>query len=114
LRCPAASSGALCCQEPDGVFWYRGRNHQLWRLVGDQFELVPADSGLKGKRINALVTDANGRVWVGTEKEIAVWDGTHFQDRTPTNVAVAGEGTRRSEDKAVENPPPHAGGSAVN
>ena len=32
--------------------------------------------GLRSPVINALTKDASGRIWVGTDKEIAVWDGT--------------------------------------
>src|SRR5262249_3144917 len=114
LRCPTASSGALCCQDSDGVFWYRGRNQQLWRLVDKQFQLVGADAGLRGKRINALITDAKGRILVGTEEEIAMWTGKRFEDMTPTNAPAAAEVTRQTENSGIESPPPRVGGYSVN
>jgi signal transduction histidine kinase/ligand-binding sensor domain-containing protein len=85
LRPPGASSGALCVQDGQGVLWGRNRDQKLWRYTGEHFESMPANAGLQGRQINALVTDARGRVWAGTEKEVAVWEDGCFRTMTPTN-----------------------------
>lgn len=85
LRPPGASSGQICVEDRDGAIWGHGRDQKLWRLVGDVFEAVPTNSGLQGQVINCLAADAGGRVWVGTERELAVWDGARFRSMTPTN-----------------------------
>ena len=36
-----------------------------------------------------MTTDPQGRLWVGTDKEIAMWDGTRFQTVTPTNAELS-------------------------
>jgi ligand-binding sensor domain-containing protein/signal transduction histidine kinase len=85
LHPPGASSGELCAEDGSGVIWCRGRDQQLWRLVGGTFTPVPTNSGLQGRVINSLTADSRGRVWAGTERELAVWDGGRFQTMTPTN-----------------------------
>ena len=32
-----------------------------------------------------VAVDAKGNVWVGTEREVAMWTGSSFQTMTPTN-----------------------------
>ena len=77
--------GAQCLADGEGTIWYRSANLTLSRLKGNSFELLPATSGLTGGRVNCMSTDSQGRLWVGTDKEIAVWDSGHFQNATPTN-----------------------------
>ena len=42
-------------------------------------------AGLRGRQVQCLTRDGDGRIWVGTEAEIAVFDGGRFQTMTPTN-----------------------------
>ena len=42
-------------------------------------------AGLRGRQVQCLSRDSAGRVWVGTDAEIAVFDGARFQTMTPTN-----------------------------
>jgi signal transduction histidine kinase/ligand-binding sensor domain-containing protein len=86
LSPPNRIVGALCVGDGAGTIWYRDRDKNLLRLVGQQFERVPA--ALLGGRVNCLTTDARGRLWVGTDEHIAVWDGDRFRGRTPTNAEL--------------------------
>ncbi len=83
------SVGTLCVGDGQGTVWYRALDKHLWRVTGKDFEPVPPTSGLAGSRVNCMATDAKGRLWVGTDKEIAMWDGTLFQARTPTNAELS-------------------------
>ena len=91
LSPPNRIVGALCVGDAAGNIWYRDRDRNLLRLVGQEFERVPM--GSVGGRVNCLTTDAQGRLWVGTDEHIAFWDGTQFRGHTPphgealTNVA---------------------------
>jgi ligand-binding sensor domain-containing protein/signal transduction histidine kinase len=67
------------------VVWQFDSGKHIWRLDGGEFKPTPEALHLGGQRIKCLVTDRTGRWWVGTDKEIAVWDGTQFQTVTPTN-----------------------------
>jgi ligand-binding sensor domain-containing protein/signal transduction histidine kinase len=85
LRPPGMSTGTACVEDEAGVLWGRGRDQRLWRYKDGAFELIPADTGLEGTLISCLTTDAKGGVWVGTEKEVAKWNGIRFENMTPTN-----------------------------
>lgn len=77
--------GAQCVADGSGTIWYRGSNYLLSRLEGKFFEPLPPASGLVGNRVNCMTTDSKGHLWVGTDKQIAMWDGNRFQSVTPTN-----------------------------
>ena len=86
---PSRMFAALCGGDGEGAVWYRGRDSRLWRLREGRFELLPEPSGLVGQRINCMDTSPEGRLWVGTERELAVWNGARFQNVTPTNGTPA-------------------------
>ena len=52
------------------------------------FEPRPQTNGLAGSRVNCMTTDPQGRLWVGTDDGIAMWDGARFQSVPPTNVEL--------------------------
>jgi ligand-binding sensor domain-containing protein len=79
------SSAPMTCEDHDGTIWYRLKNGGLAQLRGTNVVQLNAVSGLRGAQVNTLLTDPSGRVWVGTEKELAVWNGNSFVDMTPTN-----------------------------
>ena len=85
IRPPGASTGQLAVEDGAGVIWCRGRDQKLWRFVDGMFESVTNNTGLQGATINQIVTDADGRIWVGTEREIAKWNGARFETMSPTN-----------------------------
>jgi signal transduction histidine kinase/ligand-binding sensor domain-containing protein len=86
-RSVGRSVGRMCVGDGAGTIWFRGADRRLWRVTGRDVEPVPAACGLAGSQVNGLVTDPKGRLWVGTDRAIARWDGTRFQDLTPTNGA---------------------------
>jgi signal transduction histidine kinase/ligand-binding sensor domain-containing protein len=53
-------------------------------MVKGKFELVPP-VGLRGQEIHWLAKDVGGRIWVGTEKEMAAWNGERFENEAPLN-----------------------------
>jgi len=88
LNPPSRSVGTLCVEDGAGTIWYRGADKHLWRVTGKDFEPLPQTSGLAGSQVNCMVTDSRGRLWIGTDKEIAMWDGTQFQTVIPTNAEL--------------------------
>jgi ligand-binding sensor domain-containing protein len=88
--CFADRNGSLLARASDGGLL-------LWN--GQTFDRLTGKSGLAGKRIRALLASSDGRLWVGTDKEIAVWESTvtsptrllsptaggRFVTMTPTN-----------------------------
>ena len=74
------------CEDREGVIWYRTAGAGLARFKDGRSERVTERRGLKGFQIRVVAKDAAGRVWVGTEKELAVWAGPKgFVTMTPTN-----------------------------
>lgn len=88
---PLRSVGGLCVADGEGTIWYRTSDKRLVRWRGQEFEPLAESTGLGDQRISCLTTDATGRLWVGTEREILAWDGTRFQTMTPTNAAPPAE-----------------------
>jgi signal transduction histidine kinase/ligand-binding sensor domain-containing protein len=76
------------CVDGDGKLWFLTRDGHITRVIGDQFENLPDDGGLAGKHIYTLVADARGKIWAGAENEIAFWNGSRFEEMTPTNDAA--------------------------
>lgn len=85
------SVGGLCIADGSGTIWYRGSDKHLSRATGNGFTPLPSSAGLADSQINCMTTDPQGRLWVGTDKEIALWDGTRFQIATPTNAEPTGD-----------------------
>ncbi|MGN6642078.1 MAG: two-component regulator propeller domain-containing protein, partial [Verrucomicrobiota bacterium] len=85
-RIPVPDSGAnsIYCIDGDGAVWCRGGRGRLMRMQADRFEPVPT-SGLRGTQFTRLLADHQGRVWVGSNRELALWNGEAFIDMTPTN-----------------------------
>jgi signal transduction histidine kinase/ligand-binding sensor domain-containing protein len=81
LSPPSRSVGTLCVADGDGTIWYRGSDRLLWRVTTGGFE--PQTNGLAGSRVNCMTTDSQGRLWVGTDTGIVMWDRTRFQNVTP-------------------------------
>jgi ligand-binding sensor domain-containing protein/signal transduction histidine kinase len=80
LGSPQASN---FCEDHEGTVWFRTGGRHLARMVGDRFERVALEEmGLSGERVNALVSDSAGRLWIGTEKEIGFLDAAR---RTPNS-----------------------------
>ena len=76
------------CDDAGGGLWTVSVEWQLIRLQNGKFDVPSANWRLGGIRPDAVTSDQAGRVWVGTEKELAVWAKTeHFKLLTarPTN-----------------------------
>ena len=67
-----------------GVVWFARAGMLEGRLTGDRFETFKVVPGLANLRCNALCVDARGRVWVGTDQELSVWETNHFVRVAPT------------------------------
>lgn len=85
LRSPGASTGQNAAEDGVGDIWCAGRDRKIYRLHGSEFVPLPEHVGLTGADVNALTADAQGRIWIGTDKEFAVWNGSRFEVMTPTN-----------------------------
>jgi ligand-binding sensor domain-containing protein len=84
LRPPQGGLVPLFAGDAHGDLWIRSNDDRLWRVRATGLEKAPTD-GLAGNRIQCLSSDFDGRIWVGTDAEIAVFDGNRFRTMTPTN-----------------------------
>lgn len=60
------------------ALWIRSSDHRLWRFTGERFEEASLQ-GLTGDRIRHLAADGTGRLWISTNREVAVWNGERFE-----------------------------------
>ena len=82
---PGAVNISAPCRDQDGVIWFRSADFRLNQLRDGVVTKLASPPGLRSPQVNAFITDAAGKLWVGTPKELAVWDGKNFVDMTPTS-----------------------------
>lgn len=85
IQLAGPTTGNSFYQDATGALWYNLRDGGVGRVRGTNSELLSGDIGLAGEQVNCLTADDRGRIWVGTNRKIAVWNGVRFEDRTPTN-----------------------------
>ena len=61
-------------QTPDGKIWIGTRGDGLFCLVNGQITSIT--QGLPDRKINSLLAMRDGRLWIGTDSGIALWDGS--------------------------------------
>lgn len=71
-----------------GDVWIVSQDERLWRLSGGGLSEVPWPPA-GGRYIRLLTTDQQDRLWLGTDRGIALWNGSAFEDRTPENGPAA-------------------------
>ena len=81
---PPGGALPLFAEDGDGALWLRGVDDRLWRLRDGRFDEVPR-AGLTGTQVRCLARDDRGRIWVGTDAELAVFTGRGFAVMTPAN-----------------------------
>jgi signal transduction histidine kinase/ligand-binding sensor domain-containing protein len=69
------------CADAAGNIWYLCDSNQAGIWNGTASRKVRMD----GQTINTLAADLQGRIWIGTGEELAVWQTDHFEIMTPTN-----------------------------
>jgi signal transduction histidine kinase/ligand-binding sensor domain-containing protein len=73
------------CTDGTGTLWFLKRDGHIARLLNGQFHDLKDDCGLTGSKVITIASDPKGNVWAGTDRELAVWDGSSFRSMTPTN-----------------------------
>ncbi len=70
---------------PDGAIWMGSRGGGLFRLRPGKADVVTA--GLPNKKVNCLLTDRAGDLWIGTDHGIARWNGRQVEPvAAPANL----------------------------
>src|SRR6266446_211718 len=73
------------CADAEQTLWFVTRDGRIIRLAAGEFKPLPADIFPAGERVLTLAADPQGRVWAGTDHEVARWNGARFETMTPTN-----------------------------
>jgi signal transduction histidine kinase/ligand-binding sensor domain-containing protein len=73
---PARSPVLSLAQTSDGNVWLGTRDAGLFRVTGNQVSAVV--KGLPDTKINCLLPDSDRRLWVGTDRGIALWNGSEL------------------------------------
>jgi len=63
---------------PDGDLWLLSAEGQLFRLQEGQFTVPSTNWSLRGTMTQTIAVDTAGQLWVGTDKELAVWKNGEF------------------------------------
>ena len=78
LKPPESFQGSFPVADHEGTIWYRRKSLHLGRIHGQTTELLNTVPGLTNHIIYTLAKDSTGRIWVGTPRELAYWQGTNF------------------------------------
>lgn len=68
-----------------GRIWYLRSDCALGWWTDNGCYSVDCKAGLEGRQPTVLAADAQGCIWVGTDRGLAVWHQDSFQLMTPTN-----------------------------
>jgi signal transduction histidine kinase/ligand-binding sensor domain-containing protein len=57
----------------------------LWQMEADHFQPMTNVADLQGQRVRHIAPIDSKRFWVGTDAELALWNGSRFLNAAPTN-----------------------------
>jgi len=63
----------------DGSLWINTGEDLLIRRAGGQLTVCSTNWNLAGNSARSIVTDSAGRLWIGTDQELAIWDQGNFK-----------------------------------
>lgn len=70
-------------ETPDGTIWLRTEQEKLVRFREDTFRTVTTKDGLVNNRIHCFFKDENGRLWIGTESGISIYENNELRPYHP-------------------------------
>jgi len=71
---------------------------KVWRLVGDECRAFATEAYSRSGAVECLARDHDGRVWAGTERGLATWDGAGF---APVAIDSNGEAPEAGRALAI-------------
>lgn len=82
---PEVAPQSQACADADGRIWYLQDDDKIgaWdgKPAGAIAGVVPED----GQPVKVLTADTRGRIWIGTDQTLALWQTNHFETMIPTN-----------------------------
>ena len=82
---PALAAPGQHCADAEGRIWYLQTSNQIGIWSEQGTVTLPLAPGFKDQTIKVLTADKQDRIWIGTDKMLAVWETNHFEIMTPTN-----------------------------
>ncbi|HSY17850.1 MAG TPA: two-component regulator propeller domain-containing protein, partial [Candidatus Acidoferrales bacterium] len=82
---PAPAASGQHCADAGGRIWYLQASNQIGIWSEQETVTLPLAPGFKDQAIKVLTADKLGRIWIGTDKMLAIWQTNHFEIMTPTN-----------------------------
>lgn len=75
-------------KDSEGNVWFGTRGGGAWRYSGRRFVKWSESEGLENKVIWAIEKGPNGKYWVGTNRNVAIFDGEKFES-VPDNTPIS-------------------------
>ena len=85
MEAPTNNPVVFYVSDAGGTVWYRRTDGRIGRVLEERFVDLDPVPGLAIAQVRTLQSDREGRIWVGTENCVALWDSQQFTDMTPTN-----------------------------
>ena len=82
---PSAATNNYCRVDQERSIWYLRGDNQLGRLKDGRLEIIGPETGLPGGRLTVLALDHRGKLWVGSDNGLAIWETNRFVSMVPTN-----------------------------
>ncbi len=83
-------TGISCA--PDGTLWLMGRTAEIWRLTNRNGTLeaapLPIPDSYLTPSLAAILSDARGWLWLGTDSGLLVWNGSSWRHLTQESGLV--------------------------
>jgi len=73
------------CADAEGRVWYLRGDNEIGIWDGQDTQKITLADGWEGQRVKVMTSDYQGRIWIGTDKTLAVWQTNHFEVMTPAN-----------------------------
>lgn len=70
---PKSTALRAVAEDRDGDYWLLTFDWQLLRWNTKQSVLVAKNPGLQAERVYGIASDISGDLWIGTDRELAVW-----------------------------------------
>jgi len=67
------------CEDRKGNLWFGTSFGGLSRYDGKEFQYFTEDNGLCSNRVNDVVEDSSGNLWIATDNGLCKYDGEQFQ-----------------------------------
>ncbi len=70
-------------EDADGLIWFQLADGSIGRFIKGHFDRMNSPPGIDHQKILFLGNDASGRIWVGTDMQLACWQNGIFTNMNP-------------------------------